>query len=111
MASTALARAPGGARTGRAAPAAAFFNKLEGLLRRMAAYGDGRLRSMVVPSITETVLSSRLAMYTRFAVASTATALGRLGRLLRRGQENAGRKAAALCRELRKWWPALWTFA
>jgi transposase len=35
----------------------------------------------------------------------------RLGRLLRRGQENPDRKAAALCRELRKWWPALWTFA
>jgi hypothetical protein len=33
----------------------------------------------------------------------------RMGRLLRRGQENAGRKAAALCRELTKWWPALWT--
>jgi transposase len=35
----------------------------------------------------------------------------RLGRLLRRGQENPDRKATALCRELRKWWPALWTFA
>jgi len=35
----------------------------------------------------------------------------RLGRLLRRGQANPDRKAAALCRELRKWWPALWTFA
>jgi transposase len=35
----------------------------------------------------------------------------RLGRLLRRGQENPDRKVAALCRELRKWWPALWTFA
>jgi transposase len=35
----------------------------------------------------------------------------RMGRLLRRGQENADRKAAALCRELTKWWPALWTFA
>src|SRR5262245_52223721 len=35
----------------------------------------------------------------------------RLGRLLRRGQANADHKAAALCRELRKWWPALWTFA
>ena len=34
-----------------------------------------------------------------------------MGRLLRRGQENADRKAAGLCRELRKWWPALWTFA
>ena len=35
----------------------------------------------------------------------------RLGRLLRRGQESPDRKAAALCRELSKWWPALWTFA
>ena len=35
----------------------------------------------------------------------------RLGRLLRRGQENPDYKAAGLCRELRKWWPALWTFA
>jgi transposase len=35
----------------------------------------------------------------------------RWGRLLRRGQENPDRKAAALCRELTKWWPALWTFA
>ena len=35
----------------------------------------------------------------------------RLGRLLRRGQESPDRKAAGLCRELRKWWPALWTFA
>ncbi len=35
----------------------------------------------------------------------------RLGRLLGRGQENADRKAAALCRELDKWWAALWTFA
>ena len=35
----------------------------------------------------------------------------RLGRLLRRGHENPDRKAAALCRELKKWWPALWTFA
>jgi transposase len=35
----------------------------------------------------------------------------RLGRLLRRGQANPDRKAAALCRELSKWWPALWTFA
>src|SRR3982751_1380125 len=35
----------------------------------------------------------------------------RLGRLLRRGQENSDRKAAALCRELSKRWPALWTFA
>jgi transposase len=35
----------------------------------------------------------------------------RLGRLLRRGQENPDRKAAGFCRELTKWWPALWTFA
>ena len=35
----------------------------------------------------------------------------RLGRLLRRGQENADRKAAGLCRELTKWWRALRTFA
>jgi transposase len=35
----------------------------------------------------------------------------RLGRLLRRGQANSDRKAAALCRELTKRWPALWTFA
>jgi transposase len=35
----------------------------------------------------------------------------RLGRLLRRGQANPDRKAAALCRELTKWWAALWTFA
>jgi transposase len=35
----------------------------------------------------------------------------RLGRLLRRGQDNPDCKAAALCRELDKWWPALWTFA
>jgi transposase len=35
----------------------------------------------------------------------------RLGRLLRRGQGNADHKAVGLCRELRKWWPALWTFA
>jgi transposase len=31
----------------------------------------------------------------------------RVGRLLRRGQENPDPKAAGLCRELRKWWPAL----
>src|SRR5439155_17861228 len=31
----------------------------------------------------------------------------RLGRLLRRGQENPDRKAAGLCRELTKWWAAL----
>jgi transposase len=35
----------------------------------------------------------------------------RMGRLLRRGQEHSDRKAAGLCRELTKWWPALWTFA
>ncbi len=35
----------------------------------------------------------------------------RLGRLLRRGQDNPDRKAAALCRQLHRWWPALWTFA
>jgi transposase len=35
----------------------------------------------------------------------------RLGRLLRRGQDSPDRRAAALCRQLRKWWPALWTFA
>jgi transposase len=35
----------------------------------------------------------------------------RLGRLLQRGQENPDQKAAALCRELDKWWAALWTFA
>src|SRR5262249_34696441 len=35
----------------------------------------------------------------------------RLGRLLRRGQANPDRKAAALCRQLQKWWTALWTFA
>lgn len=35
----------------------------------------------------------------------------RMGRLLRRGQENPDRKAAGLCRELMKWWAALWSFA
>jgi hypothetical protein len=35
----------------------------------------------------------------------------RLGRLLRRGQKNPDGKAAGLCRELTKWWAALWTFA
>jgi transposase len=35
----------------------------------------------------------------------------RLGRLLRRGQDSPDRKAAGLCRQLQKWWPALWTFA
>jgi transposase len=34
----------------------------------------------------------------------------RLGRLLRRGQACPDGKAAALCRQLRKWWAALWTF-
>jgi transposase len=34
----------------------------------------------------------------------------RLGRLLWRGEEGRDRKAAALCRELNRWWPALWTF-
>ena len=28
-----------------------------------------------------------------------------------RGAESADRKAARLCRELNKWWEALWTFA
>ena len=35
----------------------------------------------------------------------------RMGRLLRRGQYTPDRKAAGLCRELTKWWSALWTFA
>lgn len=35
----------------------------------------------------------------------------RMGRLERRGQENPDHKAAGLCRELTKWWAALWTFA
>ena len=35
----------------------------------------------------------------------------RMGRLLRRGRENSDRQAAGLCRELTKWWAALWTFA
>ena len=35
----------------------------------------------------------------------------RLGRLLRGGQESTDRKTAGLCRELTKWWAALWTFA
>ena len=34
-----------------------------------------------------------------------------MGRLLQRGQENRDRKAAGLCRQLTRWWPALWTFA
>ncbi len=35
----------------------------------------------------------------------------RMGRLLRRGQASPDRKAAGLCRELDRWWAALWTFA
>jgi transposase len=35
----------------------------------------------------------------------------RMGRLLRRGPKNPDWKAAGLCRELDKWWPALWSFA
>jgi hypothetical protein len=35
----------------------------------------------------------------------------RLGLLLRRGRKNPDGKAGALCRELTKWWAALWTFA
>jgi transposase len=35
----------------------------------------------------------------------------RLGRLLRRGQDNPDGKAVALCRQFQKCWPALWTFA
>jgi transposase len=35
----------------------------------------------------------------------------RMGRLLRHGVESSDRKVAGLCRGLRKWWPALWTFA
>ncbi len=35
----------------------------------------------------------------------------RLGRLLRRGRHSPDGKAAGLCRELTKWWSALWTFA
>ena len=35
----------------------------------------------------------------------------RLGRLLRRGQDSPDGKAAALCGQVRKWWPGLWTFA
>src|SRR4051795_4045955 len=33
----------------------------------------------------------------------------RLGRLLWHGQDSPDRKAAALCRDLTKWWAALWT--
>jgi hypothetical protein len=35
----------------------------------------------------------------------------RLGRLLRGGQQSSDPKAVALCRELMRWWRALWTFA
>jgi transposase len=35
----------------------------------------------------------------------------RTGRLLWRGEDSADHKAAGLCRELNKWWDALWTFA
>jgi transposase len=35
----------------------------------------------------------------------------RLGRLVRRGQDTPDGKAAGLCRQLQKWWPALWSFA
>jgi hypothetical protein len=41
----------------------------------------------------------------------TGPHLSRLGRLLRRGQDAPDQKAAGLCRELRTWWPTLWTFA
>src|SRR5215213_7697753 len=34
-----------------------------------------------------------------------------MARLLRHGQESPDPKAAGLCRELAKWWLALWTFA
>src|SRR5262249_44730401 len=34
----------------------------------------------------------------------------RLGRVLRRAQETPDPKSAGLCRELRRRWPALWTF-
>jgi transposase len=34
-----------------------------------------------------------------------------MGRLLRRGQDNPDDKVAALCRQLTKWWSALWAFA
>jgi transposase len=35
----------------------------------------------------------------------------RMGQLLCRGEASRDRKAAGLCRELRRWWTALWTFA
>ena len=34
----------------------------------------------------------------------------RMGRLLWRGEASADRKAAALCRDLNRWWVSLWTF-
>ena len=34
----------------------------------------------------------------------------RMGRLLWRGEENPDHKAAALCRDLNRCWPALWSF-
>lgn len=34
----------------------------------------------------------------------------RMGRVLRRGREGTDPKAASLCRDLTKWWDALWTF-
>ena len=54
----------------------------------------------------------RAGEFDRLALLRRMTPLqARMGRLLRRGQENPGRKAAGLCRELAKCWPALWTFA
>jgi transposase len=35
----------------------------------------------------------------------------RMGRLLWRGEASPDQKAAALCRDLNRWWPALWSFA
>ncbi len=34
-----------------------------------------------------------------------------MGRLLWRGEASPDQKAAALCRDLNTWWPALWSFA
>jgi transposase len=34
----------------------------------------------------------------------------RMGRLLWRGEDSSDFKAAGFCRELNRWWPALWTF-
>ena len=34
-----------------------------------------------------------------------------MGRLLWRGEASPDQKAAALCRDLNRWWPALWSFA